>query len=292
MNNWDELKTAYKVAQLGTVTEASKAMGVHRATVIRHIDSLEAQLGVKLFQRHGRGYTPTEMGWDLLQVASLAESEFSQFEARAQGSNTLHGEFVVTSLEFIAPFVLPALKTFQKQNPDLSIRYLVGTELLKLEYGQAHIAIRSGEKPTHPDYVVKPFINTEPKLFAHKAYIAERGMLAEAEDINRHQFVMVDESAGFAGVAINQWLAKSVSKKNIVLTSNSYKMREEAILHSMGVGVMYAHEAKKYPELLETKLQFPNAQADNTSWIVTHGDLHRTEKVQRFLNVLNGKNEI
>jgi PadR family transcriptional regulator AphA len=30
--------------------------------VIRHIDAIEARLGVKLFQRHARGYTPTEAG--------------------------------------------------------------------------------------------------------------------------------------------------------------------------------------------------------------------------------------
>ena len=62
MDNWDEIRTAYQVARMGTVSGAAEILGVHHATVIRHIDALEARLGVKLFQRHARGYTATEAG--------------------------------------------------------------------------------------------------------------------------------------------------------------------------------------------------------------------------------------
>ena len=62
MDNWDEVRTAFQVARLGTVSGAAEVLGVHHATVIRHIDALEGKLGVKLFQRHARGYTATEAG--------------------------------------------------------------------------------------------------------------------------------------------------------------------------------------------------------------------------------------
>ena len=58
MDGWDEIRTAYHVARVGTVSGAAEVLGVHHATVIRHIDALEEKLGVKLFQRHARGYTP------------------------------------------------------------------------------------------------------------------------------------------------------------------------------------------------------------------------------------------
>ncbi len=67
MDNWDEVRTAFQVAHMGTVSGAAEVLGVHHATVIRHIDAIEARIGVKLFQRHARGYTPTEAGADLLR---------------------------------------------------------------------------------------------------------------------------------------------------------------------------------------------------------------------------------
>ena len=55
MDSWDEIRTAFHVARMGTVSGAADVLGVHHATVIRHIDALEGRLGAKLFQRHARG---------------------------------------------------------------------------------------------------------------------------------------------------------------------------------------------------------------------------------------------
>ena len=85
MDNWDEIRTAYQVARNGTVSGAAEALGVHHATVIRHIDALETRLGVKLFQRHARGYTATEAGSDLLVVAQATEDQFTQLAGRIKG---------------------------------------------------------------------------------------------------------------------------------------------------------------------------------------------------------------
>lgn len=79
--HWDEIRTAFYVARAGTVSGAAEELGVHHATVIRHIDSLESLLGVKLFQRHARGYTATEAGKDLFRVAQTTEDQFSQMIA-------------------------------------------------------------------------------------------------------------------------------------------------------------------------------------------------------------------
>jgi DNA-binding transcriptional LysR family regulator len=68
MDKWAELRTAYQVAKLGTVSAAAEALGFHRATVNRHIDVLEADIGVRIFIRHARGYALTEIGEDVLRV--------------------------------------------------------------------------------------------------------------------------------------------------------------------------------------------------------------------------------
>jgi DNA-binding transcriptional LysR family regulator len=114
MDNWDELRTAYQVARLGTVSGAAEVLGVHHATVIRHIDALEARLAVKLFQRHARGYTPTEAGRDLLAVAQAADEQFLQLANRMKGhGETVQGELIVTSISGVADLLVPVLAGFQ-----------------------------------------------------------------------------------------------------------------------------------------------------------------------------------
>tara|TARA_R110002126_G_scaffold270887_3_gene414719 strand:+ start:156 stop:545 length:390 start_codon:yes stop_codon:yes gene_type:complete len=103
MDNWNEIRTAAHVARLGTISAAADALGVHRATVNRHIDMLETELGGKLFQRHARGFTATELGQELLRIADATDEQFGQLHRLAnKHSVELKGELVVTSLEFLA----------------------------------------------------------------------------------------------------------------------------------------------------------------------------------------------
>ena len=78
--------------------------------MIRHIDALEKRLGAKLFQRHARGYTPTESGRDLLAVAQTTEEQFAHLVSRIKGQGeTVSGELVVTSIAGIADLLTPVM---------------------------------------------------------------------------------------------------------------------------------------------------------------------------------------
>lgn len=128
---------------------------MHHATVIRHIDALEDRLGVKLFQRHARGYTPTEAGDDLLRVAQATDDQFAQLAGRIKGQGeAVSGELVVTSLGVLSHLLVPVLAAFQRAYPEIIVRYLTGDRLFRLEYGEAHVAIRAGSVPDQPDNVV------------------------------------------------------------------------------------------------------------------------------------------
>ena len=170
MDNWDEIRTAYQVARKGTVSGAAAEMGVHHATVIRHIDALEQRLGVKLFQRHARGYTATEAGQDLLQVAQATDDQFTQLAGRIKGQGEgVSGDLVGTALGMASPMLTPILVDYQAENPEVRVRYRTGDRLFRLEYGEAHVAIRAGTMPEEPDNVVQPFLQQQMALVASDA---------------------------------------------------------------------------------------------------------------------------
>ncbi|RBW53696.1 MULTISPECIES: LysR family transcriptional regulator [unclassified Ruegeria] len=283
MDNWDEVKTAYQVARMGTVSGAAEILGVHHATVIRHIDAIEARLGVKLFQRHARGYTPTDAGEDLLRVAQATEDQFNQLVGRMKGrGDDVSGELVVTSLASLAPLVVPALSEFQSMHPGLIVRYLTGDRLFRLEYGEAHVAIRAGAAPDQPDNVVQPFIPQEIGLFASKSYIARRGRPASLDEFADHLFVGTDDENSRA--PFSRWLRENVPAEAIAFRcTNNFCMRE-AVLAGAGIGFMARWEATRDPELVEVMEPLP--EWSGKLWLVTHVDLHRTTKVQAFLSFL------
>ncbi len=282
MDHWNEIRTAYHVVRLGTVSAAAEALGVHRATVIRHIDALETTLGEKLFQRHARGYTPTEVGQDLLRVAQATDEQFSQLVGRTKGRATeLSGELVVTSLEFFAQELLPTLNAFQTQYPNVVIRYITSDRVFKMEYGEAHIAIRAGPKPQDPDNIVQPFTRFETGLYASPDYAARNGIPKSPADYLNHRFAGTDNPN--SGAPFFAWMRENIPSDRIHLRTNSQRILDQAILSGTGIGFMREKDAKMH-DMVEVLA--PRAEWRNTSWLVTHVDLHRTAKVQAFLAIL------
>lgn len=286
MDNWDEVRTAFHVARVGTVSGAADVLGVHHATVIRHIDALEDRLGVKLFQRHARGYTPTEAGNDLLRVAQATDDQFSQLAGRIKGrGNDVSGELVVTSLGALSHLLVPILTDFQIEHPGIIVRYLTGDRLFRLEYGEAHVALRAGNPPDQPDNVVQKFHRQKITLFASEAYAARYGLPNTEAELDQHWFVSSDDPKSRAPFAI--WLRENVPVERITFRSGDVHAQRRAIRAGAGLGFMSRLQAREMPGLIEVLA--PREEWASPLWLVTHMDLHRTTKVQAFLSFLKDR---
>jgi DNA-binding transcriptional LysR family regulator len=283
MDNWDEVRTAFQVARMGTVSGAAEVLGVHHATVIRHIDALENRIGVKLFQRHARGYTATEAGTDLLQVAQATDDQFTQLIGRIKGQGQgVAGDLVVTSLNSFSPQITPILADFQELHPDVTVRFLTSDRVFRLEYGEAHVAIRAGNAPDQPDNVVQPFAQLRVHLVASKSYLAAHGVPKDEADLKNHRIVVHDNENSHA--PFNIWLREHVPGKFHSYRVTDNRAMADAISYGAGIGFVPSWEYEKNEDLVEV---LPSLDEWNISlWLVTHVDLHRTTKVQTFLSFL------
>lgn len=283
LTNWDEIRTAYQVARIGTVSGAAEVLGVHHATVIRHVDALELRLATKLFQRHARGYTATDAGRELLTVAQATDDQFAQLAARLSGAGEeMSGELIVTSVSGASPLVTPTLIRFRKDHPALRLRYVSDARRFRLEYGEAHVAIRAGARPQEPDNVVQPLVAYTVALFASRSYVEQHGSLATVADLAGHFFVGSTEEG--ARAPFNRWLEGAVPPEAVVLRTNDSAAVQDAIRDGMAIGFQLQMTARKNPDLIEVMAPMPDWSVP--LWIVTHVDLHRTPKVQRFIAAL------
>jgi DNA-binding transcriptional LysR family regulator len=283
MENWDEIRTAFQVARLGTVSGAAEVLGVHHATVIRHIDALEKRLGSKLFQRHARGYTPTEAGRDLLAVAQTTEEQFAHLASRIKGhGETVAGELVVTSIAGVADLLTPVMVSFQRKWPDVQVRFLTDIRVFRLDYGEAHVAIRAGAGPEEPDNVVQPLARIKTGLYAARSYVDRFGKPETEADFAGHRFVCTD--AEVTRAPFHRWLRATVQPDQIAYAATEPAALEAAVRQGAGIGFISAFRAAQEADLVEVLPARP--EWDSPLRIVTHVDLHRTRKVQAFLTHL------
>lgn len=272
MDNWDELRTAYEVARIGTVSGAAAALGVHHATVIRHVDALEARLGVKLFQRHARGYTPTEAGEELARVARATDDQFAQLAAKLSGQGAeLSGDLVVTALSSFTSRLVPLLAAFREAHPAVRLRYRTGRRLFRLEYGEAHVAVRAGNPPEEPDNVVQPLTRVGFALYAAPTYLARQG--TPGDDFAGHLFVGPDDDN--PGSPLLRWTLENIAPEAIVFRASDDVSLAAAVRAGLGLGFLATDEAEGMVEILP-----PRPEWEVTLWLVTHVDLHRSAKVQ------------
>lgn len=282
MENWDEIRTVYHVAQQGTVSGAAEMLGVHHATVIRHVDALEKRLGVRLFQRHARGYTATEAGQDLLKVAKTTDEQFTQLAGRIRGrGDAVTGDLIVTTLAGLADLLIPSLVRFQAAHPGLMVRLLTDERLFRLEYGEAHVAIRAGAPPDQPDNVVQPFCEHRGALYAARSYVDAFGPL-EGDGFTGHRFLCHDSET--ARSPFDRWIREHVPASQITFRASEHRILHRALCAGAGIGFLPLWDAARLPGLVQ---MMPPLEAWTAPvWIVTHVDLHRTAKVQAFTSFL------
>lgn len=279
---WDEVRTALHVARAGTVSGAATALGVHHATVIRHIDALEDRINVKLFQRHAKGYTPTEAGDALFKTARETEQRFEQLAAQLQAlQGGISGALVITTIPELSALLLPSIVALQKRHPALVPCLRTEERVLRLEYAEAHVAIRAGAQPQEPDNVVQPLGALPVALFASAAYLAEHGTPETDADLQGHVFVAADGAAERAPV--ERWLHQQGHK--IAFRSNDHATRVGAIRAGMGMGFLATGpEAEGLVQVMP-----PRAEWRSELWLVTHVDLHRSPKVQACTALLRSR---
>ena len=283
MDKWTEIRTAYQVAKHGTVSAAAKVMGVHRATVNRHVDLLEEDLGERIFIRHAKGYALTELGRNLLRVAQKADELIEDFSGQAKGQGSqIDGEIKITILPPFAGVLMAPIVEFRSKNPNCRVAIVATEDLERLEFGDAHIALRAGPKPDHPDYVVRLYDRIALNLYAHDSYVETKGLPSGAGDLANHAFIVpeqFDRRLPFSG-----WIEKNVPTSQIAVSSKDERVIRHAVFAGLGLGFLSDLDVAG-----RSDIQPVWGQKDEWSvplWLVTHVDLNRTEKVQAMLRCI------
>ncbi|MEM8773540.1 MAG: LysR family transcriptional regulator [Pseudomonadota bacterium] len=284
MDKWTELHTAFSVARLGTISAAANALNVHRATVIRHINSLESELDTKLFFRHARGYSLTEAGEDMLTTATIVDKHLQKLRGLSRQVTTISGNLAISSREVVEKVLLRAVGAFKNKHSRATVSLQTEQTATDLETRRADISIHEGEAPTDLDHVVLPFVRAQFGLYAHQDYLKQHGIPQTIEDLAKLHYIALTEDKRVD--VFERWLQLEGHTPHIVLRSNSLLTAVEAIKTGIGVGFCPNDFVKNDPDIFSVWPQQDEWCVNY--WIVTHMDAHRSAKVQAFVEILRG----
>jgi DNA-binding transcriptional LysR family regulator len=144
--NLNRLVSFVAVADARSITAAAARLGLAKTMVSKHMQLLEAELGVALLARSTRKISLTEAGQGFYEASQelLASAEAAIDAARAGGA-TPHGRLRVTAPnDYGVLVVAPVLSQLRRKYPELNVELVCCDQLADLIADGIDVAVRLG----------------------------------------------------------------------------------------------------------------------------------------------------
>ncbi len=282
--NWEEYRYFLQVVKSGTLSAAAQTLDVNQSTVFRKIDSLEARVKMRLFERHRTGYLLTAAGQSIVEMVESIEATFTDTERALLGKDvSLAGTIRLSTSDTIGYFWLPRLiGGFKQQYPDIKLDIEVSTQFRSLPRHEVDIVLSASNK--QPETMVgKCLVPIIFNLYASKDYIKQHnGTEIGVDDLAAHAVLMPSQT--LAHLSITQWLSTKISEKNIAIECDKFTSLYYYCKQGLGVAPLPAHVAKGESELI--KLATTPVECNSNIWMLTHPDSRQNARIRAFMDYI------
>jgi DNA-binding transcriptional LysR family regulator len=247
MDILNQMRIFVRIAESGSFTSAANSMNTSPGAVSRAISELEGRLRTRLFNRSTRKVALTQAGTvyldrcrQILLDIERADEEASDAQQRPLGKLRIH-----SFAGFGQYYVLPAVKEYRKQYPDVAVDLTLSQEIPELYKGSTDVAIVASSSALPDSDLVSHLLGTSfSVLCGSPDYIKSRGLPETPDELANHECIILDTPAFPA----YQWLlesAKGNESKTVFgpLKLNTAEAVAAATRASMGVGVLPVYSA-------------------------------------------------
>jgi DNA-binding transcriptional LysR family regulator len=254
--DWDKLRIFHAVASAGSFTHAGQQLTLSQSAVSRQISALEEEISTPLFQRHARGLTLTDEGEMLYKTVSEVLAKLAGAEEALKNiHDSPRGTLKITTSHGVGSYwLLPRLKEFMKEYPEVEIHLLMDDRELDLSQREADLAIRM-RAPVQADLIQRKLFTVHYHICASRDYVAEHGAPASLEEVHNHNIVVYGETAAPEIREIN-WLLDiyqrhhGAGSKGGVIRINNITGILQAVEAGLGIGVLPDYIAVDHPNLV------------------------------------------
>jgi DNA-binding transcriptional LysR family regulator len=196
MDRFEAMTVLLKVVEAGSLSAASRQLGIPLATVSRKITELEAHLKTRVLIRSSRRLSLTETGSVFVEASRRILEQLEEAERAAMGEySEPKGYLTITApIVFGRTHVLPIIAEFLREYPKIDIKLRLSDLPLNLFEGHIDVAVRIGE--LSDSSLVATRIGTIRRVTCvSPGYLAAHGRPLKPEDLREHECVTFDNLA-------------------------------------------------------------------------------------------------
>jgi DNA-binding transcriptional LysR family regulator len=190
--NLEDLKLFVEVARLGGFASAARSYDLDPSSVSRTVAALEAELGIRLFQRSTRKLSLTEAGHLYLSRIAPVVDELNQAREQAQdfGKGVAGVLRMTASVAFGYQRIAPLLAEFRARHPALKLEVLLSDTNLNLVNDRIDLAIRLGSR-FEGDVVCTKLVSTRYRVCASPSYLRTHGTPLKPQELRKHSCLVL-----------------------------------------------------------------------------------------------------
>ena len=275
--DWNRARAFLVTAEEGSLSAAARSLGMTQPTLGRQVSALEAELGVALFEREGRGLKLTPSGLALIEHVRIMGDAANNLSLTASGqSQSIEGNICITASEDDAIFILPPIiAKLRNVYPGIKIEVVASNKTIDLRRREADIAIR-GYRPTQQELIARKIKKVFGYLYATKEYINSIGNPTSFEDLNNAEFIGFNST--FEMINYLKKLGLNLTQKNFYLLAENRIVQWEFVKLGLGIGILPDYIGESNSNINKVlPLQKP---IEGELWLVTHRELKMNQRIR------------
>jgi DNA-binding transcriptional LysR family regulator len=193
MDRLQSMATLLAAVEAGSLSAASRKLGMPLATVSRKVSELEAHLRTRLVNRTSRRLTLTDAGRSYIAACKRILEDIDEAERAAAGEYTdPRGDLIITApIVFGRVHVLPVAIEFLKSYPDIDIRVVLADRVVNLLEDDVDLAVRIGDLPDS-SLIATRVGSIRHVVCAGPAYFGVRGTPRSPGELAAHDCITFD----------------------------------------------------------------------------------------------------
>ena len=281
--DWALVKSFLGVLDAGSLMGAARRLQAQQPTLSRHIAELEAQLGVPLFERTGRGVVPTAAGLAIADAARQMQGGAEQLgRTLARCREATAGTVRITTSDVAASCLMPpVLAALRLAEPGIQIELVASNALANLLRREADIAVRM-VRPAQGSLVARKLGDVAICAAAHERYLQRAGTPRRPQDLAQHTLIGFDKDTtierGFASLGL------PLQREQFALRTDNQIAYSHLVAAGAGIGFMAAYTLPCWPGVqpLLPMLKITPLPC----WLAVHREIRGNPVVRRVYDFL------
>ncbi len=238
-----QLRLLTAAARGGSFAAAAEACHVTPPAVTMQMQQLEADVGLPLFERDGRGFRLTAAGKEILAAAEKIDAVLADCAAGLAGLKSLAGGRVAVGVVSTAKYFAPQmLAAFARGHPGIDIELVIGNRedtIAAFQSGRLDVAVMG--RPPEGVEVESVLIGDHPQvIIAPPDHALAKRRAISPQDIAGETLLMRELGSGTRLLA-EQFLAQHGIKPRVGMEIGSNETIKQAVIAGLGIAFISGH---------------------------------------------------